>query len=146
MNPKTARKIATRVAKLTERATIFNIRYGQDYHLKPGSPPEAWALYDEINQLQVEIARLLSEHALEKPFCRWGRWWESHEVINAGILNELAAESFRLIGYCAGQKAIPDNTTMPRSIDMSQETIAGMLHPSARQLGLDYLSSTGRSA
>lgn len=136
MNTVIARRLVENTARLMDIATRFEVKFGRDYQLKPGSPQEAWDLYQQAYEEQCRIAQQLDVEALEHPFIRWGQWWQRQDMIDTGIINELAAEIFHLISYCACQEANSD-VHFPVTLKLAQETIAGVLHPATRQIGLD---------
>jgi hypothetical protein len=80
---------------------------------------------------QTEIARLLDVEALQKPNIRYGAWWEESDIMNTAMVNQLAADVFSLIGRCAylNVQSEPPHTEL-----ILQQSIAGLLHPTARQL------------
>jgi hypothetical protein len=130
MNTATARHLAAKVAELIEYASIFQARYGKQYRMKPGSPAEAWDLYQMITDQQTEIGRLLDSAALESPVRRCTPWWNWQDIIDTGVVNLLAAEVSHLIACCASFEAEPRSAESP-AVRASQSVIAGMLHPSA---------------
>ncbi len=136
MNTAIARGLAENAARLMDIATRFEVLFGRNYQLKPGSPQEAWDLYQQAYEEQSRIARQLDVEALERPFVRWGQWWERRDMMDTGIINELVAEIFHLISYCACHEANSDEH-FPVTLRLAQEAIAGILHPAARQIGLD---------
>lgn len=146
MNSVVAAQIVAGVVRLTELSAVFQAKYGQDYLLKPGSPDEAWKLYRASFEQQAEIARMLDLECLESPFTRYGAWWGRREMVDTGILNELALEAFRLVSYCASYYSLSEGEACPLTMRLSQEAIAGMLHPAARQLGTDRIQPIRESA
>ena len=138
MNTTTARLIATRIAELIEFTSIFQTRYGKDYEMKPGSPAEAWRLYQAIFDQQTSIAALLDVASLEIPVYRLPMWWKRQETIDNAIITQMAQEAFHLIACCASYEANPDHQPSP-VILCSQRVIAGALHPSTLLLALNSL-------
>lgn len=137
MDVKTAHLIVAQVASLTELVTRFQALFGSDYRMKPGSPARAWELDEQIRQTQAAIARLLDKQALDNPFIRHGRWWETQDVMNTSLMTELATTAVHLLMYCTCYETRDDKREYPLTMRLAQETIAGMLHPAARQLGYD---------
>jgi hypothetical protein len=129
MNTATARQLAAKVAELIEFASIFQARYGKQYRMKPGSPAEAWDLYNTIFDQQVAIAQLMDAAALENPARRSTPWWKWQETIDTGVVAMIAAEVSHLIACCACFEAEPRAESSP-AVGTSQSVIAGMLHPS----------------
>jgi len=130
MNTVTARQLSAKIAELIEFASIFQVRYGKQYRMKPGSPAEAWDLHRIINDQQVAIARLLDPAALENPLRRCTPWWKWQETIDTGVVYQIAIEANHLIACCASFEAEPLAEASP-AVAASQSAIAGMLHPSA---------------
>lgn len=141
MNTATARKIIMETAELLALCSRFQALYGKDYRMKPGSPEDAWDLYQAIFDQQRMIAEMLDTDALERPLKRWGEWWNRQETIDIALVSELAKEASHLIACCAYNEADPqryaDNVGMVRT---SQGVIAGLLHPAARQVALANVS------
>ncbi len=132
-----AQQLAIEAAKLTELVARFAASYGQHYTLKPASPQPAWDLYDSIIAQQASIAAMLDKEALENPYSRVGKWWERQDIIDLATLHELASEIFRLISCCAAYESSDVENAIPLSIRRAQESIAGMLHPTAVHRGLE---------
>lgn len=136
MNTAAARDIVCRVAYLAELAAMFTATYGTNYRLTDDSPREAWDLYRSVMALQTEIAGLLEPEALQTPYSRYGEWWKRMDVIDSALVNELASEGFNLIGRCA-YLTVHEKTRWTHSDLVLQRSIAGLLHPAARQAQLE---------
>jgi len=137
MNVKRAQEIAGRVARLAAIATTFCARYGRDYRLTDESPAAAWELYQQLMTEQTQIAQLLDTSSLANAYVRWGKWWESRDVINTGLVNEMANEAFRLVEHAAYLDALGADKRREDGLRVIQEMIAGLLHPVARQQGIE---------
>lgn len=135
MNTALARLVAAKVAELIEIASIFQSCYGKDYQMKPGSPGHAWELYQAMCEQQAAIGRLLDADALENPAQRLPQWWKFQEVIDTGMVAQMAQEAYHLIACCASFEANPAASTSP-VIGSSQRAIAGLLHPSTRMVAM----------
>ena len=139
MNTVTARLIAVKVAELIEMASIFQSCYGKDYRMKPGSPTQAWDLYQAMLNQQSTIAQLLDMDALEDAAQKLPQWWKWQESIDTGIVAQMAQEIYHLIACCASFEANPSASTSP-VIGCSQRVIAGMLHPSTRMVAMGEMA------
>lgn len=126
--------ILEKTGKLVELTATFHALYGKDYRLKPGSPQEAWALYDSIYRTQVEIANLLDSYMIDAPHYRYGQWWERLDVMDVSIAQELLCEVSHLIACMAHHEVQQPETDYSYVIHRSQSAIAGMLHPAALQV------------
>ena len=132
MNTVATREIIDRIARLAELVASFNASYGRDYRIDLNSPNSAVELYNRIMNEQQTIAGLLTPEAVEKPFARFGAWWNRRSVMDLALINEMASAAFDLIGRYA--YAVEDgriNAQEARSILLVQQSIAGMLHPDA---------------
>ena len=138
MNTAIARLLAAKVAELIEMASIFQSCYGKDYRMKPGSPTQAWDLYQSILNQQTAIAQLLDLDALEDSAQRQ-QWWKWQESIDTGIVTQIAQEAYHLIACCASFEANPTGSNSP-VIGCSQRVIAGMLHPSTRMVAMGEMA------
>jgi hypothetical protein len=145
VNIVTAHKVMAEVAKLTEMSSIFQARYGKQYRMKPGSPAEAWDLYQSIVNQQTVIARLLDVAALEKPLSRCAQWWKNQDAMDYSITASLAQEVIHLIACCASAD-VQSHTVASPIIDVSQSVIAGMLHPSSVLVALGDLQAMQRAS
>lgn len=130
MNTATAHQLTARIAELIEFASVFQARFGKQYRIKPGSPADAWALYQAIFDQQVAVAALLDAAALDAPIRRCAPWWQWQDILDTGVAGMAGAEACHLIACCASFEAVPRGATSP-AIETSQRVIAGMLHPSA---------------
>jgi hypothetical protein len=139
MNMATARKVISETVELLVLCSRFQATYGKDYRLKPGSPQNAWELYQAIFDKQRIIAELLDSDALERPLKRWGEWWKRQETIDIALVNELAKEANHLIACCAYNEVNTQSGEVSSAVRASQGVIAGILHPSARQVALANL-------
>lgn len=135
MNTTIARELATEVVHLVELVGHFQAQFGREYRLRPGSPVTAWELDQAIRSQQVTIARLLDLAALEGAFSRYGCWWTRYDVMDDSIAHELAAEATRLISACAHCEAQADHVEWSPTIQVIQQSIAGMLPPHIRMMG-----------
>ncbi|QPC84197.1 hypothetical protein G4Y79_07440 [Phototrophicus methaneseepsis] len=127
-----ARQIAINVVHLAELAARFQAKYGRNYVVKPDSPQDAVSLYEEILSQQALIAGMLSPEALDVAYHRFGNWWSRHDVIDSAIVNELVMDACNLVsraGYI--EETNPRET---QSLLPIQKSIAGMLHPNAREM------------
>ena len=139
MKTANARLVATKVAELIEMASIFQSCYGKDYRMKPGSPTQAWDLYQAMLNQQTAIARLLDLDALEDAAQRLPQWWKWQESIDTGMVAQMAQETYHLIACCASFEANPTASTSP-VISSSQRVIAGMLHPTTRMVAMGEMA------
>jgi hypothetical protein len=138
MNTTHARLLAVKVAELIEMASIFQSCYGKDYRMKPGSPPQAWDLYQAMLSQQTAIAQLLDTDALQDAAQRMPQWWKWQESIDTGVITQMAQETYHLIACCASFEANPTGNNSP-VIGSSQRVIAGMLHPSTRMVAMETM-------
>lgn len=134
MKIQTAHRIMAHVANITTLAATFQAKYGSDYRLTSDSPAPSWELYRALMAEQANVAGLLEPIALETPYSRYGKWWERRDVIDSGLLNELSAIAMTLVERCAYLEAMNHSTVNAPSLVIVQQSIAGMLHPSTRQL------------
>ena len=139
MNTAFARLLAAKVAELMETASIFQSCYGKDYRMKPGSPTQAWDLYQTMLNQQTAIAQLLDVAALEDAALRLPQWWKWQESIDTGVIAQMAQEAYHLIACCASFEANPTANSSP-VIGCSQRVIAGMLHPSTRMVAMGEMA------
>lgn len=134
MNVVTAREIMAQTALLIEHSAAFQAIYGRYYQLKPGSSEDAWTRYHAVLERQTMIARLLDTDTLENVPHRCGEWWKREDVIDTGVLRVLVAEVANMLMSCACMEAEPTGRDLSYTIDLSQRTIAGMLHPTTLML------------
>jgi hypothetical protein len=139
MNTARARLLAGKVAELIETASIFQSCYGKDYRMKPGSPTQAWDLYQAMLNQQTAIAQLLDIDVLENSAQRLPQWWKWQESIDTGIVAQMAQEVYHLIACCASFESNPTANTSP-VIACSQRVIAGLLHPSTRMVAMGEMA------
>jgi hypothetical protein len=139
MNTARARLLAAKVAELIETASIFQSCYGKDYRMKPGSPTQAWDLYQAMLNQQTAIAGLLDVDALEDAAQRLPQWWKWQESIDTSMVAQMAQEAYHLIACCACFEANPAGNVSP-VIACSQRVIAGMLHPSTRMVAMGEMA------
>lgn len=137
MNVSIAQQISSRVSKIAELSAIFNAKYGCNYRLNPESPTEAWDLYHQLMAEQAQIASLLDNEAVSKPYVRFERWWERRDVINTALVNEMASETIRLVERAAYLMAVEHDQNAQSSLRVIQEGIAGLLHPATRQQAIE---------
>lgn len=133
MNTAIARAAAAHIAELIEFASIFQARYGKQYRMKPGSPAEAWNIYNAILDKQVTIASLLDYPALESPLKRCPPWWKYQDAIDIGTASMMANEASHLIAACAWFEAEPIGEPSPVILS-AQQVIAGLLQPNTLML------------
>lgn len=133
MTIQNAEKIAQHVTRIAQIATKFYAHFGSDYRMSEDSPALAWDLYREFMNEQARVASLLDSRALDKPFIRYEKWWERRDVINPGLVNEMASETLRLVEHEAYLDAIGENPDESISLLGIQESLAGMLHPATRR-------------
>lgn len=136
MNTQSAYEILNRAAHLVELSVIFQLKYGKSYTLKPGSPAEAWALYDQTLEIESEIAALLDEAPRDTPYSRHGEWWLRYDVMDHAIARSLVAEAGNLIA-CTTHAEVDSERKTAWSVISIQSVIAGMLHPTSLQVGAD---------
>ena len=139
MKTANARLVAAKVAELIETASIFQSCYGKDYRMKPGSPTQAWDLYQTMLNQQTAIAGLLDVDAVEDAAQRLPQWWKWQETIDTGMVAQMAQEAYHLIACCASFEANPGANSSP-VIACSQRVIAGMLHPSTRMVAMGEMA------
>ena len=130
-----ARQIAVNVIRLAELVARFQAKYGRNYVLAANCPEDAYKLYEEILGEQAAIAELLDPQALDIAYHRFGEWWTRHDVIDSAIVNEMVLDACNLVnraGYLEEKGQVDSQTLLP-----IEKSIAGMLHPSARQMARD---------
>jgi hypothetical protein len=133
MNTNRAYKIHCAIANIAALASSYNARYGSNTRINDKSPADAVEIYNRFMEEQANIAILLDVKAVNAPYLRWEKWWESRDVMNIGLVNELAAAALRLVEHIACIEAMGKNPDTEASVCSLQESIAGMLHPQARQ-------------
>jgi hypothetical protein len=138
MNTEISHKIVSHVSKIVSIASAFHAKFGRDYRLDNNSPAQAWELYRKFMSEQNTIASLLETEAIEKPYSRYGEWWERRDMIDCGLLNELAAEANTLVERVAYLEAMGRSTVDNATLIVVQQAIAGLLHPSTRQINLRH--------
>jgi hypothetical protein len=141
MNIVRARKIHCTIASIAELASSYNARFGTQNRINDNSPAEAVEIFNQFMAEQANIARLLDAKPLSAPYLRWEKWWESRDVMNIGLVNELAAAALRLVEHLACLEAMGKNPDTEASVCSLQEAIAGMLHPQAREQGQNSVST-----
>jgi hypothetical protein len=146
MNIKRAHQIHCALANIAELASSYNARYGSNTRINDNSPADAHEIYNRFMEEQSNIASLLDTKALNAPYMRWEKWWESRDVMNLGLVNELASAALRLVEHIACLEAMGKNPDNEGSVCNLQETIAGMLHPLARQAAAEGLKGGYREA
>ncbi len=139
MNTARARLLAAKVAELIEITSIFQSCYGKNYRMKPGSPAQAWELYQAMNDQQMAIGQLLDIETLENPSQQLTQWWKFQESLDTSIVAQMAQEAYHLIACCASFEANPGASNSP-VIGCSQRVIAGMLHPSMRMVAMGEMA------
>lgn len=133
MNIAIARRVVEETTALTELAAVFQARYGKTYRLKPGSPDEAWTLYNRILDQQRAIAGLLDSDVIEQPIYKHIRWWQQQDAMDTSVTQDLFSEAHQLLARCAYTEACAHDPRQSPGIACSQAVIAGMLHPHALQ-------------
>lgn len=134
MDMQTAINMSTRTAELVGMCSAFQAKYGAHFTFKPGSAPETWEQLHAIMNKQAEIARMLDAEALAQPHVTLGKWWERSELPELSTVARLMDEVTRLIGACAYCELQPDGPEVSYTVKAAQSVIAGLLHPTARQL------------
>jgi len=127
-----ARQIAVNIIRLAELVARFQAKYGRNYVMSPDCTEDAYRLYEDILEQQATIAELLHPQALDIAYNRFGDWWTRHDVIDSAIVNEMAMDACNLVnraGYMEENGQTESHTLLP-----IEKSIAGMLHPSARQM------------
>ncbi|MBC8098617.1 MAG: hypothetical protein H7Y11_04185 [Armatimonadetes bacterium] len=152
MKSDTTLDLAHKVAELTQLCAQFQARFGRYYALKPGSSADAWALYHQILNQQVDIALLLDPQALEQPHDAYDRWWERQDTLDLSVAKVMLQQVGHVIATCAYHEKEADDgavhdTEWSYAVFRAESAIAGMLHPSARQVALAAASTAyGRYA
>jgi hypothetical protein len=136
MNIQNTYEILNKAAQLVELSVTFQLKYGVHYILKPGSPAEAWSLYDQTLEIEAEIAALLDETPRDTPYSRHGKWWLRYDVMDHATARSLVAEAGNLIA-CTTHAAVDTERETAWSVISIQSVIAGMLHPISLQVGAD---------
>lgn len=137
MDTSKARQIANEAIILVELVGQFQANFGREYRMRPGSPELAWMLDKQIQDQQVAIAKQLDIDALEHPFSRYGHWWERCDVVDDYITAEIASESVRLLSACSHFESNLDGVEWSPAIQVIQRSIAGMIPPHSRQMGME---------
>ncbi|GAB4512676.1 MAG: hypothetical protein OHK0046_12580 [Anaerolineae bacterium] len=137
MNMNNARAMLNHAAQLIELSATFQTRYGRDYAMKPGSPADAWELYDAIFTLECQIGRLLDANALENLHHRHGEWWKRQDVMDTATAREILEVTGHLIACCARVSANQTDAEWSYAIKTLQQSIAGMLPPASLQVAMD---------
>lgn len=135
MNINNARRIHCTIAKLAELSAFYHARFGNHHRITADSPTEAVELYQAFMNEQGQLASLLDNKALAAPYTRWEKWWEHRAVMSIALVNELSEATLRLLEHIAYLEAMGKNPDNETSVCSLQETIAGMLHPQAREAG-----------
>lgn len=146
MNINRARKIHCAIASIAELASSYNATYGSNTRITENSSADAQNIYQRFMAEQANIASLLDTKPVNTPYLRWEKWWESRDVMNIGLVNELASAALRLVEHIACLEAMGKNPDTEASVCSLQETIAGLLHPIARQQALENLTGGQREA
>jgi hypothetical protein len=145
MNTAIAREIAAKSAQLVALTAEFEATYGKNYTLKPGSPQDAWDLYDAVFQTESSLASLLDSAALLNPHHRYGKWWDRVETMETAIAQQLMLEARHLIARCAHHHVNQPDSDWSYAIQTAQCAIAGMMRPASLQLALDSASQSAAS-
>jgi len=142
MDTSVARSMLIEAAQLMELASTYQVRYGRQTRLKPGSSDDAWTLYQAALDSQCEIARLIDPAVLEAPNRRRMSWWERQDVVDTGVVREIIDDIGHLIACCAYAQAEAENghTEWSYAVESAQSVIAGLLHPTSLQVALDTAS------
>jgi hypothetical protein len=146
MNITRARKIHCAIASIAELASSYNARYGSNTRITENSPAAVLEIHNRFMAEQANIAALLDDKPVHAPYLRWEKWWESRDVMNIGLVNELATAALRLVEHIACLEAMGKNPDNEASVCSLQETIAGLLHPAARQQGIENLKGSHKEA
>jgi hypothetical protein len=126
--------LAQHVAQLVQLTATFQAKYGRHYRLKPGSTPEAWALYTAIFNEQINVARCLSLKSLEMPNDSYDKWWEREDTMDLSVAKTLMQHSAHLIATVSYFEAETQETDWSYAVFCAESTIAGMLQPAALQV------------
>lgn len=137
MNTQLANQIMDDAVRLLNLSAAYHARYGQDSSLRPGSPDDAWQLYNESIALQFRIVRLLDERAVENPHRLHGEWWVRDDVMDTATAQQLLQEVSHLIARCTYFEVNDNRDEWCYAIHVAQNTIAGLLHPNSLQLASD---------
>jgi len=129
MNIEHARQIAIYTFEMAEVVSRFHAQFGYDYHLTSDSPSEAWELHHACMDKQLLIARLLDTEAVANAYTQNSEWWKRRDMITAYFLDQMLTQTLRLLTFIIYQES-RDTTLNSRN---TQESIAGMLHPTVRQ-------------
>ena len=135
MDTQTANMIGVHILQLRQLCITYHSRFKDHKNLRPGSSPDAWALYHSTVQKQIEIASLLDREMLDKPRQRGQNWWDSGDIPEFAIVHIMTQVANELIVCCAydEQSEQPGNSPIILSWQM---VLVGMLHPTTRQLAL----------
>lgn len=133
----TANQMMNEAGKLVELAATFQVHYGRGAQLRPGSPDAEWKLYNDILNVQSRIARMIDEGCLEAPHHKVGTWWKRQDVIDVATAQAVIQEIGGLIARCAYVASEDGNERLCYALQVSQATIAGMLHPASLQIAAD---------
>jgi hypothetical protein len=139
MRTEVALELTQNVAQLVELTATFQAKYGRHYTLKPGSPAEAWALYNQIFNQQATIAQMLDTRALQMPQEGYDKWWERQDAMDLSIAKTLIQHSSHLIATVAYFNAEAHETDWSYAVYCAESAVAGLLHPSAIQVALSSL-------
>ncbi|MEQ8674563.1 MAG: hypothetical protein RLP44_23835 [Aggregatilineales bacterium] len=141
MDMNTANQMMNEAGKLVELSAIFQVNYGRGAQLKPGSPEDEWTLYNLILNVQSRIARMMDETCLEANHHKFGAWWKRQDVMDVATAQAVIQEIGTLIARCAYLQTDSENMTQTEqlcyALNVTQSTIAGMLHPASLQIAAD---------
>jgi hypothetical protein len=135
----TARQLANEIAYLSAYVGLYNARYGGSAASRDIQSVDELQLKRDILDTQARIAALLPVSARQDAFCRYGRWWETCDVMKIGLVEEMASEAFHLINACAYNEASGRGETNTPRMHALQASIAGMLQPET--LGLEMVAA-----
>lgn len=137
VNANIATQMMQEAGTLLQLSATYQARYGRYAPLKAGSPQDAWELYEATRHSQSVIARLLDVDALANPYNKVGQWWERQDVIDVGTVRLIIQDITQMLASASYHEAVAHSTGTPHSIDSTQHTIAGMLHPHCVRIALD---------
>lgn len=146
MNITTAHTLLAAVTRLVEIAAIYQSCYGDSPRLKPGSPAQAWQLYQESLDTQCAIARLLEIAPREQPNRgKYGAWWLRRDVIDSGSAHALLEEAGHLLASTVYAQASARGADQGYAVYGVQANMAALLLPASLQIAADDSSAPRRA-
>jgi len=131
----TTHELLQQAGQLAELTSTFQATYGRNYRINAGSDRDTWRLYRHIQDVQANIARLLTPANRDAANPMSSPWWERHDVPDASLAQAIVSQVGHLIA-AAAYNAV-QNGDGTRSIDATERAIAGMLHPSVLMVVAD---------